>query len=153
MIILDISSKNHQIIVVSIALASKFAVVIKINIQFDCIITDYFIKDKLTEVLITLFYPNRSCFINQTTTVKYESSIFFSDILTFIEDKLYLELYNFNFYIVNNLLLYQHLGTRTAKARAQTNHVILRFHNNHMPIGLTIQKIHFFTHNILVIKA
>jgi len=78
-------------------LASESAVITEIGIQFDCIITDYLTKDKPTEVPITLFHPNGSRFTNQTTTVRRGSSVFFSGALTFIEDKLYLELHNFNF--------------------------------------------------------
>jgi len=78
-------------------LASESAVITEIGIQFDCIITDYLTKNKPTEVPITLFHLNGSCFTNQTTTVRHRSSVFFSDALTFIEDKLYLELHNFNF--------------------------------------------------------
>ena len=78
-------------------MASESAIIIEIGIQFDCIITDYLTKDKSTEVPITLFHPNGSRFTNQTTTVRRGSSVFFSGALTFIEDKLYLELHNFNF--------------------------------------------------------
>jgi len=78
-------------------LASESAVITEIGVQFDCIITDYLTKDKSTEVPITLFHPNGSHFTNQTTTVRRGSSVFFSGALTFIEDKLYLELHNFNF--------------------------------------------------------
>ena len=80
-----------------VALASESAVITEIGIQFDCIITDYLAKDKPTELPITLFHPNGSRFVNQTTTVRRGSSVFFSGALTFIEDKLYLELHNFNF--------------------------------------------------------
>ena len=80
-----------------VALASESAVITEIGIQFDCVITDYLTKDKLTDVLITFFYPNRNHFTNQITTVSYGSSVFFSDALTFIEDKLYLKLHNFTF--------------------------------------------------------
>jgi len=78
-------------------LASESAVITEIGVQFDCIITDYLTKDKPTEVPIILFHPNGSHFTNQTTTVRRGSSVFFSGALTFIEDKLYLELHNFNF--------------------------------------------------------
>jgi hypothetical protein len=82
---------------VGVALASESAVITEIGVQFDCVITDYLAKDKPTDVPITFFHPNGSRFTNQTTTVRRGSSVFFSGALTFIEDKLYLELHNFTF--------------------------------------------------------
>ena len=80
-----------------ITLAFESAMITEIDVQFDCVITDYLVKDKPTDVLITFFHPNGSHFTNQTTTIRRGSSIFFSGVLTFIKDKLYLELYNFIF--------------------------------------------------------
>ena len=47
----------------------------------------------------------------------------------------------------------QHMGTRTAKAGARTDHMILRFCNNYMPIYLNFQKKNIFVYNILVKKC
>ncbi len=67
------------------------------GVQVECVISDYLSKDKLTEFPIIIFHPSGSRFTNQTITIKRGSTIFFSDALTLIENKLYLELHNFNF--------------------------------------------------------
>ncbi|RIA98199.1 hypothetical protein C1645_813058 [Glomus cerebriforme] len=46
---------------------------------------------------IALVHPHKSHLRNQVLTVKRGSSIFFSDILTSLENQLYVELHNFSF--------------------------------------------------------
>jgi hypothetical protein len=97
---LEISFENlsvHQINVVGVAVASDAAHITDFGVQIECIITNYLAKDKPTEVPLTLFHPTGSRFMNQTTSVKRGSSLFFSGTLSSIENKLYLELHNFSF--------------------------------------------------------
>ncbi|RGB21283.1 hypothetical protein C1646_778479, partial [Rhizophagus diaphanus] len=78
--VLDISPENlpvHQTNVVGVGVASEAALITDVGIQIECIITDYLAKDKPTEIPITLFHPNGSRLMNQTTSVKRGSSIFF----------------------------------------------------------------------------
>lgn len=70
------------------------------GVQVDCMISDYLSKEKLIELPVILFHPSESRFTNQTTTIKRGSTIFFSGSLTFVENKLYIELHNFSF--INN---------------------------------------------------
>ena len=70
------------------------------SVQVDCMISDYLSKEKLIELPVILFHPSESRFTNQTTTIKRGSTIFFSGSLTFVENKLYIELHNFSF--INN---------------------------------------------------
>jgi len=70
------------------------------SVQVDCMISDYLSKEKLIELPAILFHPSESRFTNQTTTIKRGSTIFFSGSLTFVENKLYIELHNFSF--INN---------------------------------------------------
>jgi len=51
-------------------LASDSPTVTDAGVQFECIITDYFSKDKPTEMAITFFHPTGSQFTNQTMAVK-----------------------------------------------------------------------------------
>ena len=46
-----------------------------------------------------------------------------------------------------------HMGTFLGKARARTDHVISRFCDNHVLISLTIWRVSFSDHNILVKKG
>lgn len=77
--------------------ASESACITDMGVQIKCIITDYLSRDRPTETPIILFHPNGSRFTNQTSTIKYGSSLFFSGSLTSIEGILYLELHNFSF--------------------------------------------------------
>ena len=86
----------HQITVVGIALATSTARISELGVQIECEISDYFSKE-LVKLLATLFHSLSSQFTNQTTTIKRDSSIFFSGTLTLIEDQLYIELQNFCF--------------------------------------------------------
>jgi len=70
------------------------------GVQVDCMISNYLSKEKLIELPVILFHPSESRFTNQTTTIKRGSTIFFSGSLTFVENKLYIELHNFSF--INN---------------------------------------------------
>ena len=90
----------HQITVVGIAVANGSAINNECGVQIECIISDYFSKEKLVEIPITMFHPPGSRFTNQTISIKRGSSIFFSGALTFIDDQLYVELHNFSF--INN---------------------------------------------------
>ena len=56
---------------------------------------------------------------------------------------------NSDFWYAKNLIY----GNVRSKNWAQTNHVILRFCYNHMSMSLTIRKISFSDHNILVKKG
>ena len=80
------------------------------GVQVECVISDYLSKDKLTEFPIIIFHPSGSRFTNQTITIKRGSTIFFSGALTLIENKLYLELHNFNF-----ICTYQNLPLTSTK--------------------------------------
>src|ERR1043166_7973590 len=101
--ILNISPEDlpaHQITVVGVAVATGSATNNESGVQVDCMISDYLSKEKLIELPVILFHPSESRFTNQTTTIKRGSTIFFSGSLTFVENKLYIELHNFSF--INN---------------------------------------------------
>lgn len=87
----------HQVTVVGIAIATETPMINEFGVQVESTITDYFSKDKLVDILVTLFHPPGSQFVNQTTTIKRGSCVFFSGALTIVESKLYIELHNFSF--------------------------------------------------------
>jgi len=87
----------HQINIVGIALVLEPPIVSEDGTKLECTVSDYFTKEKQTETQITLFHPPKSRLRNQILIAKRGSSIFFSGALTFIENRFYVELHNFNF--------------------------------------------------------
>jgi len=78
-------------------LASDISIISNNGLKIDYLINDYLSKDKIIEIPITIFHPIESHLKNQTTNIKRESSLFFSGEITLVDNKLYLELYNFAF--------------------------------------------------------
>ena len=65
MTVLDINSEKmptHQITAVGVAVATNNPIIKKLVVQVECTISDYFFKDKLIEVPVTLFHPPGSRF-------------------------------------------------------------------------------------------
>ncbi len=103
------------------------------EVQVKCVVSVYLSKDKPTKFPITIFHPSGSCFTNQTITVKRGSTIFFSGILTLIENKLYLELHNFNF-----IHTYQNLSLTSTKHMPWSKNLT----SNNNSTTIIIQAIH-----------
>jgi hypothetical protein len=87
----------YSVYVVAAGTAVDAPVISEVGVKINCLINEYWSKDKIVEIPITIFHPVESRLKGQTTNTKRGSFLFFSGELTIVDGQIYLELHNVSF--------------------------------------------------------